>query len=454
MRNRIRACAAFAFVTALGLSCGGGETEKQIYSDRPTAVLLIDIETMRPDHLGAYGYGRPTSPNIDAFAKSAFQFDWAFSQAPMTGPSQATILTGLYPSSHGMVDEGSKLSDEANTLAEILRLRGFKTAAFVDGGYLSEGFGLEQGFDEYDNSHGEGFASIGPKVKAWLTENGNTNFFLLVHSYDAHTPYNPPEPHRTALLDGVEKPASGFEPTAEAMEGIRVAALGADPTPLDPVELEYAKSLYDGEIRFVDEWVGKIVAQIDQLGLAPRTLVVLLSDHGEEFQEHGSVLHEKLYSTVTHVPLLVRLPGGDAARRIPHVVELADVMPTILDVVGAEIPAYVQGESLVPIIRDLGQPPYLAFSETPFFDGWRAVAMGGYHMLVGGDPERTELYYLAEDPTEQKNIAADEPDRAAVLSRYLAGWVEKVEGFTYAGGEAANVGEETLDQLKSLGYVQ
>ncbi|MFH1681100.1 MAG: sulfatase, partial [Candidatus Eisenbacteria bacterium] len=393
-------------------------------------------------------------PNIDRLASESVLFEWAFSQAPATAPSQASIFTGLYPSSHRMIEEGSRLSGEAVTLAEVLSERGYTTAAFVDGGYMSPGFGLEQGFALYDNSQGGGLATIGPKAIDWMRQNASGNFLLLIHTYDVHTPYAPPEPHRSLFLEGLDAPTPGFEPTAEAMEEVRASFHEGTPRPLPPADVEYAKALYDGEIRYVDAWVGEFLDALRETGLDKRATVVLFSDHGEEFQEHGSVLHEKLVTTVIRVPLLVRLPAGASAVRLEQVVEMVDLMPTLLDFAGVPLPAHVQGESLVPLLRGEGQPPYIAFSESPLLGEQRAVALGGYHMIVRKDLEATRLYDLRTDPLELEDIAGAEPDRAEVMLRHIRTWEEKVEGFSFEGGEAASVGEETLEQLKSLGYVQ
>lgn len=459
MGNRLYRTAVSAGAFALVLGCGGGgggggdaggggvKTAGLPSGAHP--IILINIGTLRADHLGCYGYERATSPNIDALAGEAALFEWAFAQAPTTGPSQASIFTGLYPTSHGMTDEGTRLTDEATTLAEALAGHGYTTAAFVDGGYLSEGFGLNQGFATYDNSQGGGLEVIGPKAIEWLRAHAAENFLLLVHTYDVHTPYAPRAPHRDLFTAGLS-PSGGFEPTAEAMEAVRAG----DAPPLGEDDLAYAKALYDGEIHYVDAWVGNFMDVIRELGLDGKATIVLYSDHGEEFGEHGSVLHEKLYATVTRVPLVVRMPGGAEAGRISQVVEMIDLMPTLLEIAGASAPGVIQGESLVPLVQGRGQPPYTAFSESPHFGGERAMAMGGYHMVLrdeGGDPE---FFALGNDPLEQTDIAASEGERLEVMRRQIGAWREKVSAFSFAGGEEASVGDETLEQLKSLGYVQ
>ncbi|MBM3320493.1 MAG: sulfatase [Candidatus Eisenbacteria bacterium] len=456
MRNPLILASLLAASLVFSSGCGGGGEAGKTASipTGPHPIILLDIGTLRADHLGAYGYSRPTSPNIDRLASESVVFEWAFSQAPTTAPSQASIFTGIYPSSHRMIDEGSRLVDEATTLAEALAERGYATAAFVDGAYLSPGFGFEQGFALYDNNQGGGLAAVGPKALDWMRKNAPGNFLLLIHTYDVHTPYDPPEPHRSLFLKGLAAPTEGFEATAEAMEAVRESFHAGTPRPLAEADLEYAKALYDGGIHYVDAWVGEFLDVLRETGLDKRATVVLFSDHGEEFQEHGSVLHEKLHTTVTRVPLLIRLPGEASAGRVEQFVETIDLMPTLLDLAGAPLPPHVQGESLVPLIRGEGRPPYIAFSESPLLGEQRAVALGGYRMILSKDLHTTRLYNLMEDPLELKDIAGDEPDRTDVLLRHLRSWEEKVELFSFEGGDSAAVGAETLEQLRSLGYVQ
>jgi arylsulfatase A-like enzyme len=414
---------------------------------------LIDIGTLRADHLGCYGYNRDTSPNIDDLARDSVHFKWAFSQAPTTAPSQASIMTGLYPGSHGMASEKSRLPEEATTLAESLADHGYLTAAFVDGGYLSEDFGFAQGFSTYDNSRGGGLAEIGPKVTDWLRQHASVDFLLLIHSYDAHTPYAPPERYRAMFADGLPPPSEGFEASAEQLEVVRASADSEKPQLLPTNDLEYAKALYDGGIRYVDHWIGRLMATIRELGLDERATIVLVSDHGEEFQEHGSVLHDTLYSTVTRVPLILRLPNGQKAKTVPKFVETVDLMPTLLDLAGAPPPPGLQGESLVPLILDQGAPPYLAFGESALRGGQSFVALGGYRMLRTEKNRDVELYNLLDDPLELEDLSEDEPDRIEVLTRRLDDW-RRTFAASALREEAAPTDEKTLQQLRSLGYIQ
>ncbi|UCF67944.1 MAG: sulfatase [Acidobacteriota bacterium] len=445
-----RSWAAFSLVLAMLILSGcAGEQPKGLPA-QPHPIVVFDIGTLRADHLGCYGYERPVSPNIDALAGESVRFEWAFAQAPHTAPAQASLLTGLYPSTHGMLTELNRLPAAATTLAEALAEHGYLTAAFVDGGYVSDDFGFDQGFTQFENFRGAGLEEIGPEAIAWLRANAGESFLLLIHTYDTHTPYDPPPSHRQ-FLEGLEPATAGFAAPAEQMEAARAAAAGGTRAPLAEHDLEFAKALYDGEIQFVDSWIGKIIEELRQLGLDQRATIVLVSDHGEEFQEHGTVLHDRLYTTITRVPLLMRLPGGQSAGVVSQVVESIDVKPTLLELAGAELPPGIQGESLLPLIRGEGQPPFLAYGESTFHGGERFISMGGYQLIHNLETDAAELYHFSDDPLELK--AVDDSGRAEALRVRLDEWQQKVARAAL-GQEQAPMDEDTLEQLRSLGYVQ
>ena len=451
-RRRTGRLSLLAAAAMLGLACAPANPLPR----RPHPIIIIDIDTLRADHLGCYGYGRPTSPNIDAFAREALRFEWAFSQAPNTPPSQTSILTGLYPSTHGMVYDEDRVPEEVVSLAEALAAAGYATAGFHDGGYMRDVFRIGQGFTLYEDSNNEGLAASGPRAISWLREHADRDFLLFVHTYDTHTPYAPRPPFDEMFMDGVPEPTPGFAPTTETMEEIRLSKYTDTLLTLPPNDLAYAIALYDGEIRFVDTWFGEFWSVVHELGLDRRATVVVLSDHGEEFQEHGSVLHEKLYATVTRIPLIIRLPGGRLARPVSEVVESIDLMPTLLELAGVPVPEGVQGSSLLPLI--LGQDSnglHVAFSESPFFGRNRAVTLGRHHLILTRQNSSAELYDLAADPLEQADLADARPPELEAMIGLQQGWEERVAHSTFArSGEAAPLDEETLEQLRRLGYIR
>lgn len=436
---------------------GGAET----WPSTAHPIIVLDLDTVRADHLGCYGYGRDTTPRIDAFAAEAVRFEWAFSQAPNTQPSQASILTSLYPSSHGSQGDAAGLPEAAVTLPEVLGAAGYTTAAFVDGGYVSASFGLDQGFDLFDNQRGGGLAQIAPRVADWLTQQPAEPFFLFVHTYDAHTPYAPEEPYRSMFTDGLAPATPGFEPNAETLEAARRAAWSADGTGarLPEEDLAYAKARYDGGLRHLDAWVGALLDRFAESGLLERATIVVLSDHGEEFGEHGSVLHEKLYAPVTRVPLIVRPPGGLAGGRVVHeVVQTLDVMPTLLALAGVSGPTTMQGRDLGLLLAGGREGPGFAVGESPYFGERRFVARGTRRLLRTERDGRVEVYAYREDRAELVDLAPQEPDIARTLGTTLDGWTALVERHRLpTDGEGPGetpIDPETLEQLRALGYIQ
>jgi arylsulfatase A-like enzyme len=443
---------AVCLLMLLAVACNGPAPVE--IPSAPHPIIVIDIDSLRADHLGCYGYERPTSPNIDALAAESVRFEWAFAQAPNTAPSQASIMSSLYPTTHGMTGETRRLPDTVTTLAEALSEHGYITAAFVDGGYLSEGFGLSQGFDEYDNSRGAGIAEIGPKALEWLRDNATESFFLLVHTYDPHIPFAPPQAYRELLAKDLVPATEGFEPVLEHMEAARAALQGDPPQPLAEGDLAYTTALYDAEIRYVDSWIGELMAEVRKLGLDTTATIVLISDHGEELQEHGDLLHEQLYTPVTRIPLLLRLPQGHKAGVISKLVQSIDLMPTLLELAGAPVPPQAQGTSLLPKIRGESKPPYLAFGESTFFGRQRYVALDGYRLIFTSEGETSELYRFTEDPLELTDLAASEPEVVQALRQRIETWQDMVVAAAVDATLESDVDPETLEQLKGLGYIQ
>lgn len=418
----------------------------------PHPVIIVDIDTLRASQLGCYGYERDTSPNIDRFATEAVQFAWAFSQAPNTGPSQSSILSGLYPSTHGNIGDEDRLSPEVVTMAEVFRDHGYTTAAFIDGGYMSALWGVDQGFDLYEDNRGGGLRVIGPKVKSWLDEHYQENFLLLLHTYDVHSPYDPPEPFRSAFLAGLAPHSPDFEPTVEQLEAIRTSVWTDEPKSLSPADVAYAKARYDGGILYVDDWFAGFLEHLRELGLLDRATVVLISDHGEEFQEHGSVLHEKLYATVTHIPLIIRLPGGRHPGVVEEAVESIDLMPTLLDLTGLAAPT-VQGESLLPLLDGRTSTRSLAFGESPFFGQRSFVTTSRYRLLHTAKTDQVELYEYRQDPDEQHDLAAELPDVAERLRAALHHWQRMIQQSERHHSSVERMDEQLRQQLESLGYI-
>lgn len=458
-RSRVRAILVLAAQLALLGGCRAPERAAA------RAVILVDIDTLRADHLGIYGYSRATSPCLDAFGRGGVRFSWAFSQAPYTLPSQTSILTSLYPSSHLVLHDADRLAPERVTLAERFAGAGFTTGAFVDGGYLKPHFGLDQGFATYFDTNGGGVREAEPRIREWLGQHREERFFLFLHTYDVHSPYSPPSPFRERFASLVAPPTPGFEPTSEALEAIRLSQYSATPNRLSENDLNYAQALYDAEIAYVDAWFGRLLASLAELGLADSTVVAVVSDHGEEFAEHGSVLHEKLYSTVTHVPMLLAGAGLPRGREVSEVVEAIDLAPTLLDLAGIAVekesnrraPGAMEGESLRGRI-DGGAAPSgegaMAVVESPFFGVQRAWVDATHQLIVSLASGRAELYRYREDRFEQRDLSTTEPDDLRRLLGRLRRWGRDRPVAPLLEHEKVTLPAEVEASLRALGYLK
>jgi arylsulfatase A-like enzyme len=306
-------------------------------------VLLVSIDSLRPDHLGCYGYERDTSPVIDALAAEGVRYETVAAPSSWTLPAHATLFTALPPEGHGLRVDATALTDEAVCLAEVLRDAGYATSAFVGGPFLRRMYGLDQGFDHYDESVVRSFrdaqrGSTSPELVAnatdwlsdWDRDGRERPFFLFLHLWDVHYDYAPPPPY-----DRMFDPDYTGDITGNDFETGRTIHRNMDPT-----DLEHVVALYDGEIRFTDEHLGQLLAQLDELGLRDDLLVVVTADHGEEFFEHGAKGHRKnLFDPTLLVPLVMRWPGRlPAGEVVQNQVRLQDVPTTILALAGVEPP--------------------------------------------------------------------------------------------------------------------
>lgn len=391
-------------------------------------VLLITLDTTRADHLPMYGYTKVRTPNLDALASSGFVFEDAISHAPITLTSHASILTGRLPIAHGVHDNsGYFLALKVKTLAEVLKDNGYSTGAFVSAFILDSRRQLNQGFDTYnDYFGGRENEDINPReiqrrgedteieASNWLEKQSGKKWFLWVHFYDPHDPYNPPEPYRT----------------------------------------EYAERPYDGEIAYTDEVVGKLLQKVDSIGAGNNTVIVLTADHGESLGEHREETHAMfLYNSTQHVPLIIRVPGT-RSRRISGIVRHIDLAPTILDFLGLQPPAEMQGASLTPVINGREKNNRGAFAESRYADihyGWsplQSLTIDQYKYI---DAPHPELYEWKKDREEKKNLIQKKATVAKVLKERLQDIVAKdSSGETQA---PQKVDADTEERLRSLGYV-
>ena len=399
---------------------------------QPANVVLITLDTLRPDHLGCYGYTSIQTPHIDQLAGSGARFTQAFTPVPVTLPSHTSLLTGMFPLATTVHDfTGNRVPPGTTTLAKILHDHGYSTAAFIGAPVLDSSFGLNQGFDTYfdhfqlagkEEVHLDAMKRPGDQVVnealKWLNHRPPKPVFLWVHLYDAHSPYRPPEPYAG----------------------------------------RYQGRPYDGEIAFADAQVGRVMAALAQQGILEKSLVVLVSDHGESLGEHGEKTHGFfVYNATLHVACIIKVPG-DAPRVVGDEVSLVDVMPTVLQALKIPIPSSVQGRSLLSLVEGRttdnasnlyaeSYPPLLHF-------GWnllRSLQSRGWKYI---ETTRPELYDTRTDPKELKNLFSTHQALAQEMSNRLRAMVSR---YTPATGAAATENAPTdpalLESLRSLGYV-
>jgi choline-sulfatase len=424
MRERLRRPTARLLSLCLASAAAGCGPRRAPAPPPAPNVLLVTIDTLRADRLGCYGRATAETPAIDGLARGGLLFRRAYTPVPLTLPAHATMLTGLEPAAHGLLDNGMVARElGAPTLAERLAAAGYDSAAFVAAHVLNRVFGLDRGFALYDDGppeadDGEGFfhgvADARGRVDAaleWLRRPRPGPFFLWVHLYDAHAPHVAPE---------------GF--------GARFA------------------DVYDGEIAYVDTQVARLLRALDTTGAADRTLVVVTSDHGEAFGEHGEQTHGILLHDATlHVPLVLRLPGRvPAGASSDRVVGLADLAPTVLGLAG--LPPDPRGHGVSLLSEPKTERPLWAASEYPARQyGWaplRALRSGGLKYV---EAPRPELYDLARDPGELRNLAAERVDEAARWSARLRE-VERALSAQGTGRAPAEADAETRERLAALGY--
>jgi arylsulfatase A-like enzyme len=377
------------------------------------------------------------------------------SQENWTKPSVATLLSGLLPWEHHATTEEAVVPADVQLLSERLG-RDFHSGAFIANGFCSDRFGFRQGWSTFRNYIREGLRTqaqfVASDVVGWLDARPRDRpFFLYVHTVDPHVPYMPPA-DLLALYD--PDPYDGpidFGRDRELLERVKSGSLRVNER--DRVRLE---ALYDGEITYHDAHFGAIMEALERRGLADETIVVFTADHGEEFFDHGSVGHgHSVYEELIHVPLIVRVPGvTDGGVRLDDAVGLVDVLPTIYDALGREIPDDLSGESFLPLLLgESADAPRVAV--TGFMEGWRAVSVGRLK-LIQRTERRVMLHDLVEDPHEQTDVAADRPIAVryarGLLGLYLAGVERPSRRRSEIRGERLEIDAETRRQLEELGY--
>lgn len=441
-------------------------------------LLMISITNVGTDHMSLYGYGRRTTPNLDEWAKGALVFEDAYTPASWTLPAATSLFTGLFPYAHRVMGRAREdlLSEKISTLPELLRGAGYRTAAFTGGlDYMTQ-LGHMRGFATAPENPGFTRSAVTVKqAREWLAANKDSRFFLLVHSYDPHPPFQP-EKRFLGVFSGTSSLRSSVD-TTKTYRGYRegsgedITAYYHAPNPppslssgkrekfpavkavLKPADVAYLKDLYDEAVLGEDAEVGALLASLDERLLAG-TVVVVLSEHGEMFARHGrfgraGAIRGAFYDEVVHVPLLMRLPG-EGGRRVRGLVQLEDVMPTLLELLGLPVPER-QGRSLLPLISSgtavndyvfgggayngympetYGPYPVSSVNEYIRDLDWKLIHEVRFPAGKDGAPpaepeDSFELYNVSADPAESVDLAASRPEKVAELAARLREWARQ-----------------------------
>jgi len=455
--SRTLRLAAPCFAALLLAACSGSD-------EPPRNLLLLTVDTLRADHLSAYGYPKPTSPAIDSLAARGVLFEHAFVQRGGTWPSLTSIFTGSYPSTHGVRSNGDMLADGIATLTLPLRDAGFETLAVITNMVMGRHPGFEEVVGMRDASQSDRDEKAVTRAEAWLRERGAKPFFLWLHLMGPHDPYEPAPRFRERFDTGYRGPLTGAHLPLKQIHAQRLS--------LTQAEVDHVRSLYDAEIAEVDDRIRRVLELLEELDLDDTTLVAFTSDHGEElYGRYAYWFHSwSIHDSVLNVPLVLADPGFlPEGLRVDTVVESIDVAPTLLAALGVPIPESFQGRSLLPLIA--GDP-------VPAAEGGRAFAelgpyiqsirTGRWHYVYnprelsspgsrrddtgrGGvfEIDREELYDMREDPLQQENVASRHPDVSAELRNEVLKW----RGPAANPYEAQDLDPEVRDELEALGYL-
>jgi arylsulfatase A-like enzyme len=444
----------------------------------PPPIVLVSLDTLRADALGSYGYARPTSPALDGFAREAVRFAETDAQATATLPSHLSLFTSLYPAriavtrADGHNDTQARtrlrLPDAALTLAEALRGQGYHTLAFTDGGFVHPFYGMDQGFDAFEMATGPGLywnqlprtlARIEARLSARAKDGDRRPLFLFVHCYDPHEPYSDVPQFARRFSEGSYaefERAHGF--------AARPALLSRHRSELAPRDEAWARGLYDNGVLATDAAMSGLFTLLRKHGLYDGALIAVVSDHGEEFLDHGDYGHgPRVYQELAHVPWLLRRPNAEGGGRVvAQPVALLDVAPTLLDLAGLPVPPEFQGRSLRALLDGSDDGAWLAeralLLEAPDARrGAMALRRGAEKLVLPARDAPAELYDLASDPGEKRDLAAQRPERAAALRAELEAWVKQLHR---EGAEAGTQAVPNRDPhpsrgaLEALGYVE
>jgi len=455
-------------------------------------ILIVLFDALRADFTAPYGSQSVATPHMTRLSERGVTFENAFANSHWTRASVASVMTGLYPGTHACVEKSSKLAAALPFLPELLQRAGYRTAGFVNNINVGAVYGFNRGFDEFAEFHQRtdpvrraayrAARSEGPNALAdyvWSTylepvvgAQSDAPFFVYLHEIDPHDPYDPPAPYDASAL--ALRPLENFavfggeaalgEPGA--VTGLLAPLVNSGRLTLLPPDLAFLEALYKGEIEYMDKCLGRLLDRLEETGVLEDTLVVFLSDHGEEFLEHGSLSHgQSVYDELLRVPLLLALPGTfDGARRIGADVQLIDLMPTILEMAGVQDGPVLQGSSLLPLLQEANHPdtPRATFATRAFKDRKQltdSVRYGDWKLHSWSEHGQyyLELFDTGKDPAEQRDVWRQHPVIGLTLYQLLR-QQRRVNGQLELATPPeelpeSSLDEDTIENLKALGYL-
>jgi arylsulfatase A-like enzyme len=473
IRPRIAAILRLALVSALVVPAA---TCQRFGNARPNMILVL-VDTLRVDYLGTYGFKGDVSPNIDKLAAESLRFTHYFSVAPWTKPSVASLFTSLYPQVHGITNHEGKywgdgapgtqvgvLPQAAVTLAERLRDRGYRTAAFVANPWLAKRYGFDQGFELYDDhesGHRNNVSELADDVMDWLGRlRPDEPYFLYLHVMDVHAPYSANRQDFNALRQSPSVATGRHLAKMELPEArytnLEVTADWASDAQRH--ELAYWRTRYASGIRGFDRRFGALLDDLRRGGYIDRSYVMLTADHGEELYDHGDWSHgHNLYDHQTHVPFLVRKPGASGkGKTVDATVESVDLMPTLLEIAGAEPVPEIQGRDVSGLISGWsGSGREAAFSTgTQRFPGLYSWRTESHRLVFNADNGEAKLFDLNGDPTEHNDMSMARPELVQEMRDHLMARIQ--ESITHGSlrRETTDMTPEQQKRLRALGYLK
>lgn len=418
----------------------------------PPNILLISLDALRADHLGCYGYDRATSPFLDRIASKGIQFSHASVNTHGTPPSHTTMLSSLYQETHTVgfganSPEGRNdtIPAEVELIQEILQDHDWHTLGVTGGGYMSGVFGFSRGFDYFSDkarSIEQGTAMLLQAIRPALQD--HRPIFAMYHTYEIHSPYEPPPRYRTIFGEY----SSDISPKSETLVPLQVNAGKT----LKRNDFDFLESQYDGEIRYSDNVLEAFFAELQSIGFLENALVIITSDHGEEFGDHGGLLHRaSLYEELLHIPLILFGPMVAQGVVDPQLVSLIDVTPTILAQAGLPETDLMAGRDLLNLPPQESWPNHRSFAQ--YTSRFYSVRTPRWKLIHKPKAKQVQLFDLRRDPNERHNVVKGFPELADELQADLDAWRTSLPRLDFQENRDQEISDEKINELRALGYI-